>query len=110
MKYVIITDGTDIDGNQFIQAARSGLEAYIQERGLSDNAYGFYMPDNPGSDAKEAKIREAIDDGATVIILAGFLWNKTDAKIVKNYPEVSFLSFEWDAKSYPANMINLTFA
>lgn len=109
-KYVIVTDGSTIDGNQYIQAVRNGLEAYIHEKGLSDDAYGLYMPDNPGADAKEAKIREAIDDGATVILLAGFLWGKGDIKIVKNYPEVCFLSFEWEAKSYPSNMINLTFA
>ncbi|NLI22859.1 MAG: BMP family ABC transporter substrate-binding protein [Clostridiales bacterium] len=109
-KYVIVTDGSNIDGNRFIEAVQNGLEAFAQHKGLGKDAYGMYLSDGPGSGQKESKIKQAIEDGATVIILVGYLWFKEDVKIVAKYPNVRFLSFEWTAKSYPDNMINLTFA
>jgi len=109
-KIVIMTDGSNIDGNTFIKAVQSGVEIYAHDMGLGEDAYGTYLPDGPSTDQKERKIQEAVDDGAEVILLVGYLWKKDDVKIVAKFPTVSFLTFEWDAKTYPANMINLTFA
>lgn len=86
------------------------MEDYVNSNGLQEGAYDIYIAEDSGSSSKAAKVSEAVDDGATVIILGGFSWDNAVVKIVKKYPNVCFLSFELTAKSYPSNMINITFA
>jgi len=109
-KYVVVTDGSTVEDNHFVDAVWNGLQAYQRENALPDGDIAIYISKSFDAADRASAVQKAVDNGAGVILLAGFFWDKSDVKLAKQYPGVCFLSFELTAKTYSSNMINVTFA
>ena len=96
--------------NRFFDGVTDGWKAYANDNGISENAYSVFYPDSGNAGDQLAKVVEAIDNGANVIILGGWNWDAKKAiGLAKRYPLVCFLSFEFKEDVLPANMVSLAF-
>lgn len=84
----LVTDVGNIDDESFNQASWEGVVEYAQANGKT---YNYYRPSEDSTDARVESIGAAIDKGAKVIVLPGFLFEDAAAMVQDLYPEVTFI-------------------
>ncbi len=87
----IVTDVGQLMDKGFNQGTYEGAQAYAEANNLT---YKYYQPAN-GSDASDndriAAMRQAVNNGAKVIVTPGFLQATALETVAKEYPDVKFV-------------------
>lgn len=110
-KVALVTDVGTIDDESFNQACWQGVKAW-SERNKIDHKY--YQPTEDSNDARMLSISQAVQEGANVVVLPGFLFDAAVAEVQDLYPEVYFIAV--DVAALPndtpigKNAICITFA
>jgi len=85
---VLVTDVGNIDDRSFNQASWEGVVEYATDNNIT---HGYYQPSEDSDLSREETMRSAIDKGAKVIVLPGFLFATSATVIAKEYPDVQIL-------------------
>ena len=108
-KVALTCDTGTIDDESFNQACWAAVSSY-----MGDNCQ-YYIPDSDASDEdRETMIRQAVNDGADVIVCVGYLYGASLAWAAEQYPDVKFIAidvtqFDIGTDSIPANCYCITF-
>ena len=109
VKVALTCDTGTIDDESFNQACWSAVSAY-----MGDDCQ-YYIPEADASDEdRETMIRQAVNDGAEVIVCVGYLYGASLAWAADQYPDVKFIAIDVTqgdigTDSIPANCYCITF-
>lgn len=100
----VVTDTGGVDDRSFNQSTWEGAVKYAEEVGgdakyLQSIADADYIPN----------LSAFADEGKTIIIAPGFLFDKAIAEVAKNYPEQNFLVIDVAVPGFD-NLASATFA
>ncbi len=100
----VVTDTGGVDDRSFNQSTWEGSVKYANEVGgdakyLQSIADADYIPN----------LSTFADEGKTIIIAPGFLFDKAIAEVAKNYPEQKFLIIDTAVPGFD-NVVSATFA
>ena len=88
-KVALTCDTGTIDDESFNQACWAAVSSY-----MGDNCQ-YYIPDSDASDEdRETMIRQAVNDGADVIVCVGYLYGASLAWAADQYPDVKFIALD----------------
>lgn len=90
-KIAMITDSGDITDESFNQITWETCIAYGEENGVE---YEYYKPAEDTDEERINAIDLAIAEGATVIVMPGYLFGPAIAEEQALYPEVSFIAVD----------------
>ena len=109
VKVALTCDTGTIDDESFNQACWSAVSSY-----MGDNCQ-YYIPEADASDEdRETMIRQAVNDGADVIVCVGYLYGASLAWAADQYPDVKFIAIDVTqgdigTDAIPANCYCITF-
>ena len=109
VKVALTCDTGTIDDESFNQACWAAVSSY-----MGDNCQ-YYIPDSDASDEdRETMIRQAVNDGADVIVCVGYLYGASLAWAAEQYPDVKLIAIDVTqgdigTDSIPANCYCITF-
>ncbi len=85
----LVTDIGGIDDASFNQGTWEGIERFANEHGFSESQYKYLQS---GTDADYIpNLSTLADEGATLIVAAGFLFQDAMTEVSKNFPDTQFL-------------------
>ena len=108
-KVALTCDTGTIDDESFNQACWSAVSGY-----MGDDCQ-YYIPEADASDEdRETMIRQAVNDGADVIVCVGYLYGASLAWAADQYPDVKFIAIDVTqgdigTDEIPANCYCITF-
>ena len=108
-KVALTCDTGTIDDESFNQACWAAVSSY-----MGDNCQ-YYIPESDASDEdRETMIRQAVNDGADVIVCVGYLYGASLAWAADQYPDVKFIAIDVTqgdigTDAIPANCYCITF-
>ena len=109
VKVALTCDTGTIDDESFNQACWTAVSGY-----MGDDCQ-YYIPEADASDEdRETMIRQAVNDGADVIVCVGYLYGASLAWAADQYPDVKFIAidvtqFDIGTDTIPANCYCITF-
>ena len=110
IKMVALTcDTGTIDDESFNQTSWEAISSYMGD------ACQYYIPEADASDEdRETLIRQAVNDGADVIVCVGYVYGASLAWAADQYPDVKFIAVDVTLEdigtdTVPANCYCLTF-
>ena len=109
VKVALTCDTGTIDDESFNQACWTAVSGY-----MGDNCQ-YYIPEADASDEdRETMIRQAVNDGADVIVCVGYLYGASLAWAADQYPNVKFIAVDVTqgdigTDTIPANCYCITF-
>ena len=109
VKVALTCDTGTIDDESFNQACWAAVSGY-----MGDNCQ-YYIPESDASDEdRETMIRQAVNDGADVIVCVGYLYGASLAWAADQYPDVKFIAIDVTqgdigTDAIPANCYCITF-
>ena len=109
VKVALTCDTGTIDDESFNQACWTAVSSY-----MGDDCQ-YYIPEADASDEdRETMIRQAVNDGADVIVCVGYLYGASLAWAADQYPDVKFIAVDVTqgdigTDSIPANCYCITF-
>ena len=109
VKVALTCDTGTIDDESFNQACWTAVSGY-----MGDDCQ-YYIPEADASDEdRETMIRQAVNDGADVIVCVGYLYGASLAWAADQYPDVKFIAIDVTqgdigTDSIPANCYCITF-
>ncbi len=116
-KVALVTDVGTIDDESFNQACWQGVEAWSKANGIE---YTYYQPSEDSTDARVLSVGQAVQEGANVIVMPGYLFGTTLMETQELYPDVYFVAVDvgsgdmtYDYVTYSAptaNAVCMTFA
>jgi basic membrane protein A and related proteins len=110
--FALVTDVGNIDDQSFNQSTWEGLVAFAEANGLvKDEDYAYYKPFEDSDAARIESITTAIDNGAKVVVVPGYLFNAAVLTVAADHPDVIFIGVDLtiDPAAYPKNATNLVF-
>ena len=108
-KVALTCDTGTIDDESFNQACWTAVSSY-----MGDDCQ-YYIPEADASDEdRETMIRQAVNDGADVIVCVGYLYGASLAWAADQYPDVKFIAIDVTqgdigTDAIPANCYCITF-
>ena len=108
-KVALTCDTGTIDDESFNQACWAAVSSY-----MGSNCQ-YYIPESDASDEdRETMIRQAVNDGADVIVCVGYLYGASLAWAADQYPDVKFIAIDVTqgdigTDAIPANCYCITF-
>ena len=108
-KVALTCDTGTIDDESFNQACWTAVSGY-----MGDDCQ-YYIPEADASDEdRETMIRQAVNDGADVIVCVGYLYGASLAWAADQYPDVKFIAidvtqFDIGTDAIPSNCYCITF-
>ncbi len=87
----LVTDVGNIDDQSFNQSSWEGVVAYAEENGKT---YAYYRPTEDSTEARVESMKAAIDKGAKVIVLPGYLFEEALTEVQGQYPDVTFIALD----------------
>lgn len=93
-KIALVTDVGTIDDESFNQACWQAVESYAKANNIE---YTYYQPTADSTDARLLSIDQAVAEGATVIVMPGYLFGATLVTAQEDYPEVTFIAVDVSA-------------
>lgn len=90
-KLVLVTDVGTIDDESFNQACWQGVVAVAEANGLE---YTYYQPTADSTDARLNSIDQAVAEGATVIVMPGYLFGEALIDAQNDYADVKFIAVD----------------
>ena len=109
VKVALTCDTGTIDDESFNQACWTAVSGY-----MGDDCQ-YYIPEADASDEdRETMIRQAVNDGAEVIVCVGYLYGASLAWAADQYPDVKFIAIDVTqgdigTDAIPANCYCITF-
>ena len=109
VKVALTCDTGPIDDESFNQACWTAVSGY-----MGDDCQ-YYIPEADASDEdRETMIRQAVNDGADVIVCVGYLYGASLAWAADQYPDVKFIAVDVTqgdigTDAIPANCYCITF-
>lgn len=94
MKVAMVTDSGDITDQSFNQMTYEACKAWGKE---NDIEFNYYKPQSDSDEARTASVDQAVEDGANVIVLSGYVFAPTVIDESDLYPEVKFLALDVSA-------------
>ena len=110
--FAMVTDVGNIDDQSFNQSTWEGLVAFAEANGLEkDEDFAYYKPFEDSDDARIESITTAIENGAKVVVVPGYLFNAAVLLAAETFPEVLFVGVDLEIAPdvFPANVTNLLF-
>ena len=102
-----------LDDESFNQGCWEAVEAYGEANGIE---YNYYLPagEEASDEDRETLVRQAINDGANVIVCVGYLYGPALAWAANEYPDACFIGVDMTAgdigtDEIPANVFCITF-
>ena len=90
-KIALVTDVGTIDDESFNQACWQAVETYAKANNIE---YTYYQPGADTLDARLLSIDQAINEGATVVVMPGYKFGPTLVTAQEDYPEVTFIAVD----------------
>ena len=109
VKVALTCDTGTIDDESFNQACWTAVSGY-----MGDDCQ-YYIPEADASDEdRETMIRQAVNDGADVVVCVGYLYGASLAWAAEQYPDVKFIAidvtqFDIGTDAIPSNCYCITF-
>ena len=109
VKVALTCDTGTIDDESFNQACWTAVSGY-----MGDDCQ-YYIPEADASDEdRETMIRQAVNDGADVVVCVGYLYGASLAWAADQYPDVKFIAidvtqFDIGTDAIPSNCYCITF-
>jgi len=110
--FAMVTDVGNIDDQSFNQSTWEGLVAFAEANDLvKDEDYAYYKPFEDSDDARIESITTAIDNGAKVVVVPGYLFNAAVLTAAETYPDVIFVGVDLTIEPavFPSNVTNMLF-
>ncbi|MCR4588256.1 MAG: BMP family ABC transporter substrate-binding protein [Lachnospiraceae bacterium] len=104
-----VTDVGNIDDQSFNQYTWAGVQEFASANGLVAN---YYKPSEDSDAGRVEQMGNAVNDGAKVIVMAGYLFAGALAEAQEKYPDVAFLAIDvsiGDLANPAANTALITF-
>ena len=98
-----VTDVGQLKDKSFNQGTFDGVKLYAAKNGLT---YKYYQPANGGAATDDDRIdamKAAVDNGAKVVVCAGFMQEGALTAVATEHPEVSFIFID----GYPIGLDNV---
>ena len=98
-----VTDVGQLKDKSFNQGTFDGVKLYAAKNGLS---YKYYQPANGAAatdDDRTDAMKAAVDNGAKVVVCAGFMQEGALTAVATEHPEVSFIFID----GYPIGLDNV---
>ena len=102
-KIALVTDVGTIDDESFNQACWQAVEAFAIE---NDVEYTYYQPNADSLDARLMSIDQAVTEGASVIVMPGYLFGATLVTAQDKYPDVKFIAVDVSAGDLTVDYTN----
>lgn len=97
-KIALVTDVGTIDDESFNQATWEGIKEYGDANGIE---YTYYQPTEDSTEERINQIDLAVSEGATVVILPGYLFGETLSEVQGTYPDVNFIAVDVSEADMP---------
>ena len=117
IKVALVTDCGFIDDESYNQACWEGVVSWATSAGAE---YNYYQPSEDSNDARTLSVDQAIQEGANVIVMPGYMFGTTLIDTQEVYPDVYFVAVDvyaedmtYDYETYyepKANAVCMTFA
>ena len=91
LKIAMVTDSGDITDQSFNQTTYESAKAWSEEKGYD---FTYYKPESDNDEARIASIDQAAADGANVVVLPGYLFEKAISEQAEMYPEIKFVGLD----------------
>lgn len=91
MKVAMVTDSGDITDQSFNQTTYETCKKWAEQNGA---AFNYYKPERDSDEARNASVDQAVADGATVVVLPGYMFAATIVEQSKTYPDVKFIALD----------------
>lgn len=102
-KIALITDVGTIDDESFNQACWLAVEAYAKANNIE---YTYYQPAADNNDERLMKLDQAVSEGATVIVMPGYMFGATLYMAQEDYPDVHFIAVDVGAGDLTPDYVN----
>ncbi|MEA5059556.1 MAG: BMP family ABC transporter substrate-binding protein, partial [Candidatus Pelethousia sp.] len=99
----LVTDVGNIDDKSFNQGAWEGVVAYAEANGKT---YNYFRPSEDSDEARIETIKTAIDKGAKVVVMPGYLFSGAVTAVQGEFPEVMFLGLDLGLGDVPEPTAN----
>ncbi len=107
----LITDLGNIDDQSFNQGTWEGIGIFAEAMGMDEDTYVYYRPSEDSDEARMEQILTAIENGASTIVLPGYLFDTVIQEAQETFSDVNFLCVDMSADaSYTANTVNLVYS
>lgn len=93
-KIALVTDSGDITDESFNQSTWEGVVAFGD---ANDIEYSYYKPAEDTDEERLNSIDLAVAEGATVVVLPGYLFGPALAEAQTTYPDVNFIAVDVSA-------------
>ncbi len=90
-RIAMVTDSGDITDESFNQITWETCIAYGEDKGIE---YEYYKPADDTDDERINAIESAIKDGATVVVMPGYLFGVAIAEVEETHPDVKFIAVD----------------
>jgi len=91
IKVAMVTDSGDITDQSFNQTTYETCKSWAEKNGA---AFNYYKPERDSDEARNASVDQAVADGATVVVLPGYMFAATVVEQSKTYPDVKFVALD----------------
>ena len=107
----LITDVGNIDDQSFNQGTWEGIVAYAEaEKLVKDVDYAYFRPSEDSDTARIEEITNAIEKGAKIVVLPGYLFDTAVVDLAAKNEGVMFLGVDLTpANNYTANINNIAY-
>lgn len=95
----LITDVGNIDDHSFNQSAWEGVVEFSE---ANAKTYAYYRPSEDSLEARVESVKAAIDKGAKIVVMPGFLFEDVVTQLMTEYPDVIFIVLDTAPKGTPA--------
>lgn len=92
----LITDVGNIDDGSFNQGTWEGVVRFAEE---NNKTYSYYRPSEDSDEARMENVKTAINNGAKVVVLPGYLFETCLFEIQDQYPDTQFLLIDGEPHS-----------
>ena len=90
-KVALVTDVGTIDDESFNQACWQGVEAWCKANNIE---YTYYQPTEDSTDARVLSVAQAVNEGANVVVMPGYLFGATVLTVQDEFPDVYFIAVD----------------
>ncbi len=90
-KVAMITDFADIDDQGYNQSCWEGVRSWCN---AMDMEYAYYQPAEDSTDARVLSVDQAVEEGANVIVLPGYIFGSLLFEIQETYPDIYFIAVD----------------
>lgn len=84
----LVTDVGNIDDKSFNQASWEGVKEYAEANGKT---YAYYRPTEDSTDSRVESMKAAVEKGAKIVVLPGYLFADAVAAVQNEYPDTIFI-------------------